>query len=201
MLVLASVVVLALVALTFHGLSPSRHASGADKDEASSSERHGEGDGEGEDEGEEEEKGGPTAPAEYLTQKFTSGHDVKPGQIKHAVQQARALKHGSGTWGQVGPANVGGRVTDLAVDPNRPNTFYVAVSGGGVWKSTDAGTTFTPAWPGDQTQTMGALALGSDGTLWGGTGEANPSGGGLTFFGDGVYRSTDGGAHWKPWGL
>jgi hypothetical protein len=202
MLVLASVVALAVVALTLRGLAPARHASGADKDAAGSSERsHAGGEGD-EGEGEEEENdGGPAAPAEYLTRKFTSGHDVKPAQIKHAIAQARAIKHGGGTWGQVGPTNVGGRVTDLVVDPNRPNTFYVAVSGGGVWKSTDAGSTFKPVWPGDQTQTMGALALGSDGTLWGGTGEANPSGGGLTFFGDGVYKSTDGGAHWKQWGL
>jgi photosystem II stability/assembly factor-like uncharacterized protein len=201
LLVLAAVVALAIAALAVHGLAPTRHASGADKDETSSSERlHQDGDKDGEGE-EEEEDGGPTAPAEYLTQKFTSGHDVKPAQIKQAVQQARALKHGSGTWGQVGPTNVGGRVTDLVVDPNHPDTFYVAVSGGGIWKSTDAGKTFTPVWPGDQTQTMGAIALGSDGTLWAGTGEANPSGGGLTFFGDGVYKSTDGGAHWKQWGL
>ncbi|GAB2822811.1 exo-alpha-sialidase [Actinoallomurus bryophytorum] len=205
-LVLAGVLALAIVAFFVHGLTAPNHASGNDRGEAA--ERvHDDADGgkeegeEGDDEEEEEEEGGPTAPAEYLTQKFTSGHDVKPGQVKNARTQARALKHGSGTWGQVGPTNVGGRVTDLVVDPNHPNTFYVAVSGGGIWRSVDAGKTFTPAWPVDQTQTMGAIALGSDGTLWAGTGEANPSGGGLTFFGDGVYRSADGGRHWKQWGL
>jgi hypothetical protein len=198
MLVLASVVALAVVALSFRGLAPTSHKSGADKAEIDSSERIHLG-----TEGEEEEgeDGGPTAPAEYLTQKFTSGHDIKPEQIKRAVEQARAIKPGAGTWGQVGPTNIGGRVTDLVVDPSHANTFYVAVSGGGIWKSTDAGDTFKPVWSADQTQTMGALALGSDGTLWAGTGEANPSGGGLTFFGDGVYKSTDGGAHWKQWGL
>src|SRR4051812_1658024 len=164
-LVLASVVALAVAALTLSGLAPTSHKSGADKGETSSSERMHPG-----AEGEEEE-GGPTAPAEYLTQKFTSGHDVTPAQIKRAVEQAKAIKPGDGTWGQVGPTNVGGRVTDLVVDPNHANTFYVAVSGGGIWKSTDAGDTFKPVWPGDQTQTMGALALGSDGTLWAGTGE------------------------------
>src|SRR5262249_26328773 len=63
------------------------------------------------------------------------------------------------------------------------------------------GDTFTSVWPADLTQTVGALAMGPDGTLWVGTGEANPSGGGLTYFGDGVYRSADGGAHWQQMGL
>jgi photosystem II stability/assembly factor-like uncharacterized protein len=92
-------------------------------------------------------------------------------------------------------------MVDLAVDPRHANTVYVAASGGGVWKSTDGAATFTPVWPRSLTQTMGALAMGPDGTLWAGTGEANPSGGGLTYFGDGVYKSTDGGATWQHWGL
>ncbi|MFF4775826.1 WD40/YVTN/BNR-like repeat-containing protein [Microtetraspora fusca] len=149
----------------------------------------------------EEEDGGPAEPADYLTQKFTSGQEVTTAQIKQAVQQAKTLKPGDGTWELVGPANIGGRVTDLVVDPTHPDTLYIAASGGGIWKSTDAGNTFEPAWPSEYTQTIGALAMGSDGTLWAGTGEANPSGGGLTYFGDGVYKSTDGGKRWQQWGL
>ena len=74
-------------------------------------------------------------------------------------------------------------------------------SGGGVWHSVDAGVKWTPVWPDGQTQTMGALAQDANGTLWAGTGEANPPGGGLTYFGDGVYKSSDGGAHWDNVGL
>ena len=48
---------------------------------------------------------------------------------------------------------------------------------------------------------MGALARGPDGTLWAGTGEANPSGGGDTFLGNGIYKSTDGGRSWRLSGL
>src|SRR5258705_9300587 len=61
--------------------------------------------------------------------------------------------------------------------------------------------TWQSAWPTNVTQTLGALAIGPDGTLWAGTGEANPSGGGLTYFGNGIYKSTDGGATWQQWGL
>lgn len=148
-----------------------------------------------------QDEGGPAAPADYLTEKYTSGQDVTLEQVRRAMAQAQALPTGGGTWSLVGPANIGGRITDLVVDARHTGTLYVAASGGGVWKSTDAGATFEPIWPAQLTQTLGALAMGSDGTLWAGTGEANPSGGGLTFFGTGIYRSIDGGAHWQQWGL
>ncbi len=150
----------------------------------------------------EAETGGPSTPGDYMTLKWTSGKDVTPAQVRRAETQAAAIPQGpKAPWQLVGPSNVGARVVDLVVDPTQPNTMYTAVSGGGVWKSTDAGMTFSPAWPNDTTQTMGALAMGSDGTLWAGTGEANPSGGGLTYTGNGVYKSTDGGQTWQQWGL
>jgi hypothetical protein len=61
--------------------------------------------------------------------------------------------------------------------------------------------TYAPAWPPQNVQAIGALARGSNGTLWAGTGEANPPGGGLTYFGDGIYSSTDGGQTWEKRGL
>ena len=89
----------------------------------------------------------------------------------------------------------------MQADKLDANGVYAAVSGGGVWHSADAGANWTPVWPNDKTQTMGALAQDANGTLWAGTGEANPPGGGLTYFGDGVYKSTDQGAHWANVGL
>ena len=118
-----------------------------------------------------------------------------------AAAQARRLPSAGGSWEYAGANNIGGRVTDVVVDPTQPNTIFVASAGGGVWKSTDAGMTYTPAWPTDHPQAIGALARGSDGTLWAGTGEANASGGGITYSGDGVYKSTDGGATWTHVGL
>ncbi|WP_270039121.1 WD40/YVTN/BNR-like repeat-containing protein [Solirubrobacter ginsenosidimutans] len=130
---------------------------------------------------------------------------VTEAQVKRASAQAAALPEAKSTrWQFVGPTNVGGRVIDVAVDPTTtPSTVFAAVSsGGGIMKSTDGGVTFTPSYPDDFTQSMGALARGSDGTLYAGTGEgSNPSGGGSTFMGDGIYRSTDDGDTWEFSGL
>ncbi len=144
----------------------------------------------------------PEGRSDYLDAKYSSTKRVTVGQVRRAFAQAAAVPVDPvGGWEMVGPSNVGARITDLVVDPTQADTMYVAVASGGVWKSTDAGSTFSSIWPDANTQAIGAIARGSDGTLWVGTGEANPSGGGLTYFGNGVYRSSDGGATWEQWGL
>jgi len=145
----------------------------------------------------------PDAPDQYQDLKDSSAQNVTIAQLNQAQAQADAVPsaQGDGPWQLVGPTNVGGRVVDVVVDNQQANTVYTAASGGGVWKSTDAGATWSEAWPSTQTQTMGSLAQAPNGTLYAGTGEANPSGGGLTYFGDGMYKSTDGGASWTHIGL
>ena len=137
-----------------------------------------------------------------LSGQLLSGDDtLSRAELLRAANQAEDVPSAGGSWQYAGANNIGGRVTDVVVDPTQPNTIYVASAGGGVWKSTDAGLTYTPAWPNDYPQAIGSLARGSDGTLWAGTGEANASGGGITYVGDGVYKSTDGGATWQNTGL
>src|SRR4051794_27065451 len=80
-------------------------------------------------------------------------------------------------WQFQGPSSIGGRVLDIAVDPAQQDTIYIATATGGVWKSTDAGSTFQPAWPDNLTLAIGALAITPSGVLYAGTGEAGPGGG------------------------
>lgn len=145
---------------------------------------------------------GPSAPAEHrYLQKTVPGEGLPRHAYADAAAEALALPHTDGSWSMVGPTNIGGRVTGLAVDPETRDVVYAAAASGGLWKSTDAGRTFATAWPDTATQAMGAVATGSDGTLYAGTGEVNPGGGSLTYGGTGIYASRDGGASWRSLGL
>jgi hypothetical protein len=160
------------------------------------------GEADGEAGGDEDPLCTPAAPGEWKAAQDTSGGVGLPERaLLTAAAQARRLAGSGPAWTPEGPANIGGRVTGLAVDPQAPDTVYVAAASGGVWKSTDAGATYQPTWPGSFPQATGAIATAPDGTVYVGTGEANPGGGSLTYEGDGVYRSTDHGATWQNVGL
>lgn len=101
----------------------------------------------------------------------------------------------------IGPALMSGRIADIAVHPGKPNTWYVGVGSGGVWKTTNAGTTWQPLFDGQTAYSIGAVTLDPSNphTVWVGTGEN--VGGRHVGYGDGLYRSQDGGASWKNMGL
>ncbi|SMD21781.1 WD40/YVTN/BNR-like repeat-containing protein [Kibdelosporangium aridum] len=145
---------------------------------------------------------GPSAPAEHrFLQKAIRGESIPRHAHDTAAQEAAKLPVVGGRWRSAGPTNIGGRIVSLALDPKRADTLYAAAASGGLWRSTDAGRTFAPAWPDDWTQAMGAVVAAEDGTLYVGTGEPNPGGGSVTYEGTGVYRSTDGGKNWRNIGL
>lgn len=101
----------------------------------------------------------------------------------------------------VGPVNMGGRVTDIAVYEKEPRIFYVASASGGIWKTINGGTTFIPEFQNETSISMGAVAVShnSPDVVWAGTGEGTSRN--SVAWGDGVYKSVDGGKTWKNMGL
>jgi photosystem II stability/assembly factor-like uncharacterized protein len=145
----------------------------------------------------------------YLFQKIKTGGTASPQAFARAAQRSTLIGRQTAAaaprlgrkWQYVGPSNIGARVVDIAVDPQRENTIYVASASGGVWKSTDAGRTHEPIWSERRTQSIGALVMAQNGDLYAGTGETNPGGGSLTYGGDGIYKSTNRGRSWHNVGL
>ncbi len=101
----------------------------------------------------------------------------------------------------LGPARQGARILTIVAHESDPFTFYLAVASGGVWKTVNNGTTFTPVFDDAGRLAFGALAIApSDpNVLWVGTGDA--ASGRITIIGDGVYKSTDAGKTWTHMGL
>ena len=101
----------------------------------------------------------------------------------------------------VGPAFLSGRIADIVFHPDNDNIWYVAVGSGGVWKTENAGTTWTPLFDQQKSYSTGCITLDpqNPSTVWVGTGEN--VGGRHVAYGDGIYRSNDGGKSWKNLGL
>ncbi len=105
-------------------------------------------------------------------------------------------------WREIGPASFGGRIDDIEAVPGRTTTIFVGTAGGGVFRSTNNGTTWSPVFDRDgRTTSIGdiAIAPSDPGIVWVGTGEANNRQ--STTWGDGIYRSLDGGETWSHMGL
>ena len=105
------------------------------------------------------------------------------------------------TFRNIGPATPSGRVDDLAVLESNPAVFYVGAATSGVWKTVNNGTTFTPVFDNESTASIGDVAIApTDANLvWVGTGENNNRQ--SSSWGDGVFKSTDGGKTWRNMGL
>ena len=104
-------------------------------------------------------------------------------------------------WRLLGPASPAGRVWQVVGVESNPKTFYVTTAGGGLWKSTDNGTTLVPVFDKQTSASTGAVAIAATdpSLVWVGSGE--PAGTRANSWGDGVYKSTDAGATWTNMGL
>ncbi len=101
----------------------------------------------------------------------------------------------------IGPAGMSGRIAAVEVQPTDPGVIWVGAATGGVWKSTNAGTTFTPVFDGERVSSIGAIAVdpSAPDVVWVGTGEGNPRN--SAGVGAGLYRTRDGGRTWELLGF
>jgi photosystem II stability/assembly factor-like uncharacterized protein len=101
----------------------------------------------------------------------------------------------------IGPAFTSGRISDFAVNPDNYSEFYVATSSGGVWKTTNRGITMEPVFDTQGSYSIGFVAMdpNNHNVVWVGTGENNNQR--SVAYGDGIYKSIDGGKSWKHMGL
>lgn len=139
-----------------------------------------------------------------LVVSFFSQAQKKAEAPKEPAKENYALQSGSLSGlriRNVGPAIASGRIADLAVNPQNHSEYYVAAASGGVWKTTNAGITFTPIFDGQGSYSIGCITLdpSNPNVVWVGTGENNNQR--AVAYGDGVYKSEDGGKSWKNMGL
>ena len=101
----------------------------------------------------------------------------------------------------VGPAFLSGRIADIAIHPENDNVWYVATGSSGVWKTENSGTTYTPIFDDESTYSTGCITIdpNNPSVIWLGTGEN--VGGRHVAYGDGIFKSEDGGESWKNMGL
>lgn len=101
----------------------------------------------------------------------------------------------------IGPAITSGRIADFAVNPDNPKTYYVATASGGVWKTTNSGTTYTPVFDSQKSYSIGCITMdpNTSNVVWVGSGENNNQR--SVAYGDGIYKSVDGGQSWEHMGL
>jgi photosystem II stability/assembly factor-like uncharacterized protein len=127
--------------------------------------------------------------------KTTSSTDVKKETL-YSSETYSAFK-----FRNVGPALVSGRISDIAVNPNNKFQWYIAVASGGVWKTDNAGTSFQPIFDSQSSYSIGCVSIdpNNKNVVWVGTGENNNQR--SVAYGDGLYKSEDGGKTWKNVGL
>lgn len=137
------------------------------------------------------------------TRAYAQALAFRQGQL--AQLQARS---GGGVidepWLFAGPTNIGGRITDIErTTTETPEVLYVGSASGGIFKTTDKGSTWIPIFDEATNLSIGdmALAPSNEQIIYVGTGEANAGGGSIAYDGDGVYKSMDGGTSWTHLGL
>ena len=129
------------------------------------------------------------------------GHSMSTGAVEQTGAPVQAGPFDALHFRPIGPAAMSGRISDLAVYEENPALYYVATAHGGVWKTTNHGTTFTAQFQDQGLMSIGDVTISQSNPdlVWIGTGESNNRQ--STSWGDGVYKSTDGGKTYQNVGL
>jgi len=123
-------------------------------------------------------------------------------QAEKARESAFSSTRGSG-WEFGGPLNIGGRISALAMHPQDMETIYAGAASGGIFKSINSGQSWEPVFENAVSLSIGDIAIAGSNPdiLYAGTGEANAGGGSVTYEGNGIYKTLDGGNSWVHTGL
>jgi photosystem II stability/assembly factor-like uncharacterized protein len=132
------------------------------------------------------------------------GYAAEPGVSAPVAQEAggdMAAALENIAWRNIGPAIMGGRITDLAVLESNPSVFFVATATGGLWKTVNHGIAFEPVFDNEETSSIGTVSISQSNPnlVWVGSGE--PQNRQSSPWGNGVYKSVDGGRSWEHKGL
>lgn len=155
------------------------------------------------------QKRGKTEPIDFFYQQRTYPDGrVNQKALQAAAQayvQEMALKSSTQNWEAIGPYNIGGRITDLAVRQrtNGTESIFIGAASGGVFRSNDGGANWTPVFDEQPSLAIGSITLSphNEETVYVGTGEINAGGGSIAYEGTGLYKSTDNGDTWTNIGL
>lgn len=138
------------------------------------------------------------SPIEAQRKKKKNDKKEMATEVKEALD---TMKLSGLKWRNVGPAITSGRISDIAVNPANPYEYYVATSSGGVWKTSNNGLTYQPIFDSQGSYSIGCVTMDPNNSdvIWIGTGENNNQR--SVAYGDGIYKSEDGGASWQHMGL